>query len=394
MDNFKTIGIDARFYGPIGKGLGRYTQEIVDNIVKLDQTNHYVIFLNRHNFDEFTTTDWRVRKVLANARWYSLAEQITFPIRIWRAKLDLMHFPHFNVPLVCPVKFVVTIHDLILTKFPTVKATTRWPIIYWFKNLGYRLVVWSAIKRAKKIITVSKFTKADLVKEFHAQAKKVYVTYEGVANLAKGNDTLFSSKLDAKKTLQDYHLVAPFLLYVGNAYPHKNLQRLLKNFQAIQKTQPNLRLVMVGKEDYFYNQLKNYAVSLGLWSNDEELTDSHPLVFPGYVPDIKLEVLYRQALAYVFPSLYEGFGLPPLEAMAKDCAVVSSDRASLPEILGKAALYFDPENDVDMIAKISQIIVDENLRARLKKLGQQQIKRYNWWECTRATYNLYQLALK
>jgi len=128
------IGIDARFYGPIGKGLGRYTQEIVDNIIKLDKENKYTIFLRRENFESFNCDNPKVKKVLADVKWYGLSEQMLMPFYIWRERLDLMHFPHFNVPVLCPVKFVVTIHDLILIKFPTQRATTLAPVIYKIKN--------------------------------------------------------------------------------------------------------------------------------------------------------------------------------------------------------------------------------------------------------------------
>ena len=118
----KRIGIDARFYGPLGKGLGRYTQEIVDNIIKIDRFNHYVIFLNNANFDELVIAPEdrsRIIKIKVGVRWYTLAEQLVMPWLIWRQHLDFMHFLHFNVPLGCPVKFIVTIHDLILIKYPT-----------------------------------------------------------------------------------------------------------------------------------------------------------------------------------------------------------------------------------------------------------------------------------
>ena len=131
----KKIGIDARFYGPFAKGLGRYTQEIVDNILKMDKENHYVIFLGKHNFDELIIgNNKNVKKVLVDIKWYSLKEQFFFPYYIWKEKLDLIHFTHFNVPIFCPTKFIVTIHDLILTKFKTVRATTKHPIVYNLKD--------------------------------------------------------------------------------------------------------------------------------------------------------------------------------------------------------------------------------------------------------------------
>lgn len=410
--NRKRIGIDARFYGPIGKGLGRYTQEIVDNIIKIDKENffdsiqskpfnptqdrEYVIFLRKENFDEFIVGGARVKKVLADVRWYGLAEQIKLPFLIWREKVNLMHFPHFNVPVICPAKFVVTVHDLILTKFPTARATTLGPLFYKIKNLAYKFVIWLAVKRAKKIIAVSEFTKSDVIKQFKMKTDKIVVTHEGVANLAKGRDSLFVAKLDDKKTLSEYNINSPFLLYVGNAYPHKNLEKLIKVFSNIIKNINNanineLRLVLVGKEDYFYKRLKEYAAELGLW--DKKIKNG-VITFPGYVPDAQLEILFQKAVAYIFPSLYEGFGLPPLEAMAKGCPVVSSNKASMPEILGEAAVYFDPENEEDMRKQIERVIRDEKLRGELVKKGFEQVKKYSWWECARKTLEVYQEALR
>ena len=386
----KHIGIDARFYGPIGKGLGRYTQEVADNIIKIDSENEYVIFLRKENFDEFQIQNNRVKKVLADARWYSLAEQIKMLWLIWKEHLDLMHFPHFNVPIFCPVKFVVTIHDLILTKFPTTRATTLGPFLYRIKNLAYKAVIWITVKRAKKIIAVSQFTKDDIVKQFKIKPDKIIVTYEGVANLAKGRDSLFAIKSDDKKTILGYNINSPYLLYVGNAYPHKNLDGLIKVFVVLNKKYPQLRLVLVGKEDYFYRRLQKSAEQFGLWEKDDL---NSRIIFPGYVPDAQLESLFKKATAYIFPSLYEGFGLPPLEAMAKGCPVVSSDKASMPEVLGSAAIYFNPDDEQEMQKQIERIIKDEELREELIKKGYEQVKKYSWWECARKTRGVYENIL-
>ncbi|MDP2737093.1 MAG: glycosyltransferase family 1 protein, partial [bacterium] len=361
----KRIGIDARFYGPLGKGLGRYTQEVVDNIVKLDQNNKYVIFLRKENFNDFKCDGLRAKKVLADIRWYTLAEQIIFPFYIWRERLDLIHFPHFNVPIFCPVKFIVTIHDLILIKFPTLRATTLGPVIYQIKNLAYKIVIALAVKRARKILAVSEFTKDDLVKQFKLNPDKVIVTYEGVAELVNANQSM-----DINMTLNKYSISQPYLLYVGNAYPHKNLEGLIKIFSEINKVKPEFKLVLVGKEDYFYGRLKQYAKNF-----------SNNIIFPGYVSDNELKTLYAEAALYIFPSFYEGFGLPPLEAMAHGLAVVSSNKTCLPEILGSAALYFNPDDKTDMKNKIEQALKDEKLRENLRSRGYEQAKKYSWQEC-------------
>ena len=389
------IGIDARFYGPIGKGLGRYTQEVVDNIMKITSADtsldfDFIIFLSPENFDEFICPQANVKKVCLNMPWYSWQEQLLMPFYLWREKLDLIHFPHFNVPLLTPCKFVVTIHDLILTHFPTRRATTLAPLIYQLKNLAYRLVIFGAIKRAQKIITVSEFTKLDLITQFKVLPERIAVTYEGAANLAKGRDSLFIAKLDNQETLKQYHIADNFLLYVGNAYPHKNLEFLLRVFVKLLSRKPDLRLVLIGKEDYFYNRVKDYARTLNIWQK-ENINSS--VIFPGYVPDAQLEILYQEARVYIFPSLYEGFGLPPLEAMARSCPVLSSNRASLPEILGDAALYFDPENESDLLEKTWKIINEKDLRDALVSKGLVQIKKYSWWQCASDTLTVYRQVL-
>lgn len=385
----RIIGIDARFYGPIGKGLGRYTQEIVDNVITLLSSTpeiNFVIFLSVENFSDFNCDGQKVKKVLIKARWYSLAEQIEIPYRLWQEKIDLVHFPHFNVPILTLTPFIVTIHDLILTKFPTYRATTLHPLLYWLKDKAYRLVISLAVKRAKKIITVSEFTKNDLINQFKVEPSKILVTYEGVANLIKSNESLLTAKLDNKKVLELYNLSTPFLLYVGNAYPHKNLEGLIRIFGKLRTDQTDLKLVLVGKEDYFYNRVKEFAKHHNFW---QPANHNSLVAFPGYIPDEHLAVIFEVASAYVFPSLYEGFGLPPLEAMAHNCPVVSSNRASMPEILGEAALYFDPENEAEAVTIISGLLNNNEQRLKMIDLGQKQAKKYSWLECAKTTSQAY-----
>ncbi len=383
-DRKKKIGIDARFYGPIGKGLGRYIQEVVDNVIKMDNYNEYVVFLRKDNFDELIVDEFKnVKKVLIDIQWYSLKEQILMPFYIWKERLDLIHFPHFNVPFFVPCKFIVTIHDLILTKFKTVRATTLHPFIYELKNLAYRTIIKRALNKSKKVLTVSEFTKNDVIEQFKIKPNKIEVIYEGVANLAKGRDSLFVAKLDNNDVLRDYDINYPFLLYVGNAYPHKNLDFLVTSFRKVYEKNNNLRLVLVGKEDYFYKNIKQLVEKE--FSNIQD----KPVIFSGYVPDDKLEIFYKKALVYVFPSLYEGFGLPPLEAMAKGCPVLSSNVSSMPEILAEAALYFDPRDEKDFLNKLDLILKDKNLREKLVKAGEIRCRKFNWWDCAFKTWQTY-----
>ncbi len=389
----KIIGIDARFYGPVGKGLGRYTQEIVDNVITIfanEAAISFVIFLSTENFKDFICDGIKVKKVLIKSRWYTLAEQFEIPFRLWQEKVDLAHFPHFNVPIFTSVPFVVTIHDLILTKFPTYRATTLNPFLYWLKDKAYRLVISSAVKNAQKIITVSNFTKNDLIEQFKVDPEKVVVTYEGIADLARSSAFLPESKEDNRKILELYDISTPFLLYVGNAYPHKNLEALISAFGKIRVKRPSLRLVLVGKEDYFYNRVKDFAASRNFWQKENH---NSPIIFPGYVPDINLGTFFSEAAVYVFPSLYEGFGLPPLEAMAHGCPIASSNRASMPEILGDAAAYFDPENQSEIISLIENILDDSVKREKMITRGFEHVKKYNWQVCAKETSQIYLNAL-
>jgi glycosyltransferase involved in cell wall biosynthesis len=383
-NNKKKIGIDARFYGPVGKGLGRYTKEIVDNILRMDSEHFYVVFLSPENYDLFSSKNENVKKVLVKSRWYSWAEQIIFPWQIYKEKLDLMHFTHFNVPILTTVKFVVTIHDLILTRFSTQRATLLPPLYYKIKYLAYKFVISRAVSKSEKIIAVSEFTKKDIEKKFKVKKDKISVIYEGISDLSSHEEENSDSD---KKVLKSYNIGDNrYLLYVGNAYPHKNLEAFLDIFKKIKKDFPSLLLVLVGKDDYFYKRLKKHTQSLNLSNED--------VIFADYIPDKDLASLYRNALAYVFPSLYEGFGLPPLEAMAYNCPIVSSNQTSLPEILGDAALYFNPYNNIDVYEKIKKIIKNKYLRRNLVEKGETQINQYNWFSSAHSTYSLYLDLLK
>lgn len=371
------IGIDARFYGPVGKGLGRYTQKLVEHLETVADEHEFVVFLRKENFDLFQPTSPRFRKVLADFRWYTLAEQLRFPGLIRREGIDLMHFPHFNIPVLVPCPFVVTIHDLILLRFPTKRATTLNALTYRIKYAAYRHVIRTAVRKAKRIITVSEFTKRDIMERFGTDASRVAVTYEAAD---PAPETFRDADLASKG------VVKPYFLYVGNAYPHKNLEALLETFAGLRKDGLDAQLVLVGKEDYFYERLRTEAESLGLLGDDS-------VIFWGYAEDEDLPSLYRGARAYVFPSHFEGFGLPPLEAMRFGTPVVSSDASCLPEILGDAARFFDPKDSGSMATAMKDIFIDAELRSSLAERGKARAMKFDWGACAAATYDIYRHAL-
>ncbi len=361
------IGIDARFFGARQKGLGRYVQKLVENLEIVDSDNQYVIFLRRDNWREYQPKNSNFKKVLANYKWYGFREQLFFPFEIYKKKVDLMHFPHFNVPFFYFSPFVVTIHDLVLKKFPTRSASRLGPAGYFLKNLAYRLIIYSAVKRAKKIIAVSHYTKKDILKYFNVDSQKIEVIYEGVPEKPINNN---KEGIKIKK---------PYLLYVGNAYPHKNLEKLIRAFKKIVDEGIDLRLVLAGELDYFYKGVKKIADALP----DERI------IFTDFLKDEEIAYLYKNASLYIFPSLCEGFGLPPLEAMTYGLPVVLSKASCLPEVCGQAALYFDPENVDSMVREIKRALNDNNLRRELASRGYKRVKKYSWQKMGEETVGVY-----
>jgi glycosyltransferase involved in cell wall biosynthesis len=370
------IGLDARFYGPAQKGIGRYEQEVVDRLTRDYPQYDYAVFLGAHNFAGFKPAGPHVRKVLADIRWYTLKEQIMMPYLVKKEGVDLMHYLHFNVPMFWPGRFVVTIHDLILTKHATRRATTLSPWLYWLKNQAYRLAISRAARRSERIITISKYSRGDIVREFGVSKAKIALTYEGVADSLRE-----AGGANDKKTLLGYNISKDFLLYVGNAYPHKNLELIIDIWPRVKAKHPRLQFVFVGKADYFYNRLKDLVKERGL---DQDI------VFAGFVPDADLAAFYRQARAYVFPSLFEGFGLPPLEAMRQECPVLSSNMTCLPEVLGPAALYFDPHSPDELASAINRVLSEPSLRAHLRAQGLARAELYSWDDCVAGTAGVYE----
>lgn len=379
----RKIGIDARLYGPLAKGLGRYTQELVDRIISFDRTNDYYIFLNEDNYDlvKIHPSFNNVHKVKINIAWYSVTEQIKLPFVLSKYKLDLIHFTHFNVPIFCPCKFVVTIHDLILTKFKSQKASTKHPLVYNIKDFCYRLVIKKALKNSEKVITVSNFTKDDIVSQFGICSDKIEVIYEGISF-----KDLKNINYDKESLLQKYGIKKDYFLYVGSAYPHKNLEFLIKEFIRFYKKNKSYQLVLVGKDDFFYERLESFARQA---LDDNEIVDSNAIVFTSYVKDNELAFFYKNASLYIFPSLYEGFGLPPLEALYYSCPVLSSNQASMPEILKKSALYFDPYSENDFLEKLELILRDGQLREKMLSYSQGLFADYDWDICAIKTQSIY-----
>jgi glycosyltransferase involved in cell wall biosynthesis len=415
------ILIDARMLGAANAGIGRSIKGLVDKLMRLDRdvamqpfcrdakfcvSTQYYLFLTKENFDEINLLSPNWHKVLVDVRWYTLKEQFAIPRAIKKIQPDLVYFPHFNVPLFYRGKFIVTIHDLIWLKHPRARkeVSTLGPVLYWVKNLFSKIVFRSTIRRAQKIITPTEFTKKEIISFYRTNPDKIEVVNWGVglqkqdtphailtpqncggkdpaatvpqdmAGLQYLRDTQNDrgNDLQADITLKKcYNIAKQYLLYVGSAYPHKNLAFLLEAFKEVDL---GLQLVLVGKDSYFYQKLKKKVQDLKL---DEDV------IFTDYIDDEKLNLLYKQALAFVFPTLVEGFGFPPLEAMANGVPVISSNTTCLPEVLDDAVLYFDPKNKKELKKRILDIVNNKELREKLVQKGFKQVKKYSWGKCAR-----------
>ena len=366
-----TIGIDARMYGYAQTGIGNYIRHLLQDILTIDQENNYVIFLMPEDFDDFTISNKRIKKVKVNAKWYSWKEQLFFPLALYKEKLDIMHFTHFNSPILYFKKSIVTIHDITPYFFPGHKMKS--PV----RKIGFRLVFFASVKKARKIIAVSHSTKNDIVKYFKINPDKIEVFYEG----SDGQFKVVEDKILVENFKKKYHFTKPFLFYTGVWRNHKNLVGLIKAFKIVrEKYQLDINLVLGGKEDPYYPEVRATWEKLGL-QND--------IIPVGFIDQKEMPLFYNAAKAFIIPSFYEGFGLIGLEAMSCGTPVISSNRTSLPEIMGSAAIYFDPKNTEEIAEKISLVFTNKNVYNKLRSSGLKQVRKYSWNKMCKETLDLY-----
>lgn len=373
------IGIDARLWDE--SGVGRYIRNLVFQLQKIDKKNEYVLFVLDRDYDGVklivNSSQFTVRKI--NIRWHTIDEQIKLPSIFNKENLDLVHFPYFSVPIFYNKPFVVTIHDLILHHFPTGQASTLPSFVYWLKLFGYKFIMQLTVKNAQKILTVSNATKEEIIDHLNVSQGKIVVTYEGV------DDKITNSKSQITNKSQNTKYEIPntkYFLYVGNAYPHKNLDRLVEAFAEIRNQKSEIKLILVGREDYFYKRLKEEVKKIGL---------EKQIVFYGFATDEELVNLYQNAQALIMPSLMEGFGLPVLEAMANKCLVLVSDIPAHREIAGDTAVYFDSKSIQDIAEKMKLISLN-NLNHFSKNLeaGLERTKIFSWEKMAKETLFVYE----
>lgn len=343
--------IDCRMMGAGNtRGIGRYIEETLSAMKPL------------------LPKDWEVVELDAPVRWYTFAEQTKWLTVIKQSKPDLLWVPHWNVPLLYRGPLAITVHDLLLLhQSASAKASTRNPLVALFKKIGHRLVLSRAMRQAR-VIFVPTHAVADDVAAFFPSAKsKILVTGEGLTALPAPIEPKTSEALTGKK----------FLLYVGSSYPHKRVDLLLEAWKVIQKTHPEFHLVITGEHDVFLQRLLNLV-----------RTQSIPrVIFPGRVTNAEIAWLFAQAELFVFPSSFEGMGLPPIEALSAGLPVVCSDIPVLKEVVpDQGVLFFRNGDKNDMIRAIEQALTNpDQLRRDAVAGGEQARLRHAWKDTARLT---------
>lgn len=330
-------------------GIGTYIKNTVPKIVKkFNNVDFYLITDPKNDVSAAFNKMKNVSFIKSNSSIYSIKEQIDFILKIY-GRYDYFWSPHYNIPLFFDGKLIVTVHDVFHLAMPEYNKGV--------KQLYAKLLFTSLKYRAHKVFTVSRFTKNELVKFIGINESKVIPILNGV------DKELYNSNINQKVSQ------LPYILYVGNVKPHKNLVTLVKAFELIKDTIDH-NLVIVGKKEGFITgdtEVSKMAEALG-----------ERVVFTGFIPDDVLISYYKKADLLVFPSLYEGFGLPPLEAMAVGCATAVSNIASIPEACENATVYFDPLDERDMSEKILKVLTDEGLKASLIQKGRTHVNKFSW----------------
>ena len=346
-------------------GVGTYTRNVVRALARLDQENEYFLLGLPQKASEIGVLPQNFHSVAVGspdtASGFFQCHQA-----VRRLGCTLVHIPHlFSIPQHFPCPYVVTVHDLLdhMYRAHNGSGLTR--------SLHFHLTR-RVLKNAARIFAVSQFTKSELQKLFEIPPNQVEVIYNAIdARFLTGHAT----DADRQMLAERYQITYPFLLYAGRISPHKNLVRIIEAFAALkaelakQDQLPDLKLIIIGDELSKHPDLRRTVHRAGV-QNDVR--------FLGFVPIEVLRVFYDVAKVFVFPSLYEGFGLPPLEAMAHGTPVLTSNTSSIPEVVGNAAVLVNPENLFEIMRALQHVLLDQPLREKLRQAGYEQVKKFSW----------------
>jgi len=356
------IAIDVQTTLGQPTGFGFCVSNLVENLKKIDDKNEYVLAKPDSETD-FSTPQRFI--------W----DQFTFPKIARGRSVDLIHQPCFSAPLMFRGPVVVTIHDIISILFPqNIPFASR---MFYSKWMPF------SYAKAKKIISISESTKRDIVRVLKISPDKITVIHNGFD--AKLQQKLSNDKIDQVK--KKYDLPQDYLLHIGTLEPRKNLDFLIDVFfEAIKdKKNSNLALVITGKKGWYYE---------GLFEKVAKLKLQGKVIFTGYIDEEDKGALYQGARIFTFPSLYEGFGLPPLEAMASGTPVISSNTSSMPEVIGEAGILISPKQKSAWVEAISRVNRDEKLYYEMKKKNEQQVSKFDWERTAKQTIDVYEQAMR
>jgi glycosyltransferase involved in cell wall biosynthesis len=355
-------------------GIGRYMKCLVEAVVECAPEHEYLLILPPGEEEAVVCTGTNVEKITPSLKYYSLREQVDLPRILRRKKIDLLHSPHFNIPLirVCPT--VVTIHDVIY-------LACREDLPSLAGRMYYRAMMAAAVRRADRIITDSEYSRRDIQRFFKAKDDRLDVIYPGVDQSIRKN--VDSVKLCEVKSRLG--IVSPYLIYTGIYKLRKNHAGLLQAFKTFVDRGGHAQLVIAGPMEDGEEMLRRLARDLGV---------ADRVVFTGFVDDRDLPALYSGASVYACPSLYEGFGFTVLEAMACGIPVVCSKETSLPEVAGAAALYADARNPQEFGNALYQVFSDQALRAMLVSKGTNNLQRFQWKHAAEQTLAVYEKAAR
>jgi glycosyltransferase involved in cell wall biosynthesis len=361
------VAIDTRKIHDFG--IGTYIRNLLRQLARIDQDTEYVLLCREPDLGIAAQLGPNFRGVVEPSPNYSLREQIHIPWVLRRERPDVFHAPHYVLPPAVRCPSVVTIHDCIHLMFPQYLPNRA-------AHAYAKASMWAAARRSDRILTVSEASKRDILHFFNVEPEKIVVVYNAI-------DEHFSaapSEEQVARIRERYQLDHKFVLYVGNIKPHKNLVRLIEAFSRLRRTHDDLKLLIIGDEISRLPALRRAVHRNKL----------HKFVrFLGYLKDDTLTVLYRLASVFVFPSLYEGFGLPPLEAMASGTPVVTSNVSSLPEVTGDAAVLVDPYDPDSIGEGMRRILDDPRLAEELRIKGLQRAREFSWARSVEKTQRVY-----
>ncbi|MEK6693452.1 MAG: glycosyltransferase family 1 protein [Nitrospirota bacterium] len=371
------IGFDVRPMVSEGTGVGSYALNLIKNIASLDSNNNYTLFSNSfkdrisleslHLPLNFKLKDYRVPNRILRGLWNYFSYP---PIESFIGDVDIFHSPH-SIPIPArKAKLIVTIHDLYFLKYPDMVGRDV--------REDHRRLSINYLIKVRKIITVSDNSKKDIIELLDVSPEKVTVIYEGVDDIFR----VVNEETTLENVRERYRLPHEFILFIGTISPRKNPRGLIESISILRKRGlKDLSLIMIGPEGFKADEVLRLIY-------ERNLEDSVRHI--GYVPYEDMLYVYNMSSLLVYPSLYEGFGLPPLEAMACGVPVIASNTSSMPEILGDAALLVDPYNSGEIADSIEKILHDESLRNSLIEKGLKKASSYSWEDTAKKVLKVYE----